>query len=79
MRAACATSDDAAGDAAVVPPLAPFWYLLVAQYELPSLRALSRAFGAELERGGCAVTHLHQRRGPCARTSDSRLGRWRRR
>ena len=51
MRAACATSDDAAGHAAMVPPLAPFWYLLVAQYELPSLRALSRAFGAELERG----------------------------
>lgn len=34
------------------------WWLVVAQFELPSLQALSCAFGAELERAGCAVTYL---------------------
>ena len=36
----------------------PLWYLLVAQYELPTLRALSRQLGDGLRLLGCRVEHL---------------------
>lgn len=55
---ATALASRSAMDSSLPTPATTRWYLLVAQYELPSLRALSRAFGAELERGGCPLTYI---------------------
>ena len=57
--------------ASAVPSTA--YFLVTCEYELPSLRALSRCFGARLASAGCAVTFREIQR-ECHFTAVRRIG-----